>query len=198
MSRVIELSQSKLIEFINCCYGIACEHGFHDETHPVSHFLMLTISEVSEMVEADRKCRRCSLAEFDAIQYADGFSLAFMDAVKDTFEDEMADVCIRLFDLCGACGIVPRLDIGWFDEAIGTLSDASLTTMCYELCKVLSTPDDDSPYDDGTNTCLSFCVGYALRLVMWIAEQYDVDLLRHIDLKMRYNNGRERLHGKKY
>lgn len=33
-------------------------HGFHDKEYPLNHWLMLVVTEVAEIVEADRKGRR--------------------------------------------------------------------------------------------------------------------------------------------
>lgn len=60
---------------------------------------MLIVSELGEALEADRKGRRA-----DMVSYAEADSTpeAFKAYVKDTFEDEMADTIIRIFDFCGA------------------------------------------------------------------------------------------------
>ena len=41
--------------YIKEAFGIAKDHGSHDVELPVNHFIMLIITEISEMVEADRK-----------------------------------------------------------------------------------------------------------------------------------------------
>ncbi len=51
-------------EFIDRAYKIACEHGFHDKELSISHFMMLVVSEIGEMVEADRKNRHADLSRF--------------------------------------------------------------------------------------------------------------------------------------
>lgn len=63
-----------------------------------SELLMLIVTELGEACEALRKGRRQQLGSFTDIYW-----------VKDTFEDEIADVFIRLGDLCEAEGI----DIEW-------------------------------------------------------------------------------------
>jgi NTP pyrophosphatase (non-canonical NTP hydrolase) len=63
---------------------------------------MLIVSEVSEAMEADRKGRflgdgpRMHEREFET---PDQFIEWFKANVKDTFEDELADAAIRIFDL---------------------------------------------------------------------------------------------------
>lgn len=52
--------------------------GWHDEPRETGTLLALIHSEVSEALEADRK------------------------GDQENFAEELADVCIRIFDLCGS------------------------------------------------------------------------------------------------
>jgi len=84
----------KIKEYIERCHKNAREHGFWDDVplcdsekisemkHYYNSKLMLIVSELGEACEALREER-------------------FGVQQKDTFEDEIADVFIRLFDLCG-------------------------------------------------------------------------------------------------
>lgn len=62
-------------------YETAKSKGWHDEPRETGTLLALIHSEVSEALEADRK------------------------GDKENFAEELADVCIRIFDLCGYKGI---------------------------------------------------------------------------------------------
>lgn len=62
-------------------FAIAKSKGWHDEPRETGTVLALIHSEVSEALEADRK------------------------GDQENFEEELADVCIRIFDLCGSRGI---------------------------------------------------------------------------------------------
>lgn len=77
--------------------------GFWDERRELGTLLMLIVSELSEALEADRKDFKADIAgfEYDTNQKDGEFKYAFEDYIKDTFEDEIADVFIRLFDLVG-------------------------------------------------------------------------------------------------
>lgn len=94
--------------------------GFDVSKENVGQTLMLVVSELSEALEADRKNRRQMLRAFESyLDYAkrpisdfevknencDWIKNIFETTVKDTFEDEIADALIRLFDLCGGFGI---------------------------------------------------------------------------------------------
>lgn len=85
------------------------EKGFYDGSKQIGTLLMLTVSELSEALEADRKGRHSDLKEFEK-HLQEGISEeqkkeAFKMFMKDTFEDEIADTFIRLLDLCGHLGI---------------------------------------------------------------------------------------------
>jgi NTP pyrophosphatase (non-canonical NTP hydrolase) len=91
------------------------EKGFWDEPSEVGTHLMLIVSELSEALEADRKSKHAELETFELTQFinkenhtikTDEFdALSFQNLIKDTFEDEIADAFIRLFDLVGAYNI---------------------------------------------------------------------------------------------
>ena len=75
------------------------EKGFWDKERNVGEMLMLVTSELGEAMEAHRKGRFANLEAYEE------FSEDFEDAIKDTFEDEIADSVIRLLDMCGGIGI---------------------------------------------------------------------------------------------
>ena len=78
----------------------------------INQKMMLIVSEISEMMESLRKSKRCEcdeelLKEIEQ-QFNDNpdlFQMRFIHHIKDTFEDELADVMIRLGDLIGKMDI---------------------------------------------------------------------------------------------
>lgn len=79
----------------------AVKHGFYDKQKEIGTLLMLIVSELGEAINADRAGKHCSIKLLpDNIH-----KQQFEDAVKDTFEDEIADTIIRLLDLCGYLSI---------------------------------------------------------------------------------------------
>ena len=89
-------------------YSANVKKGFHDKSIDTGTLLMLIVSELSEALEADRigkyadkdALRKC-LSDIDNDKQQDFVEL-FSMSIKDSFEDEIADAIIRLFDLCGA------------------------------------------------------------------------------------------------
>ena len=67
--------------------------GFHDEPIDIPRALMLTVSELAEALEADRKNKRADLSAFFDKEPCEIFPFRekFEVHVKDTFEDELAD-----------------------------------------------------------------------------------------------------------
>lgn len=68
----------KVNELCQEAFKTAKSKGWHDEPRETGTILALIHSEVSEALEADRK------------------------GDQENFEEELADVCIRIFDLCGS------------------------------------------------------------------------------------------------
>jgi NTP pyrophosphatase (non-canonical NTP hydrolase) len=83
-----------------------CKGSGIDPNKNIGELLMLIVSELGEALEAHR-CGRFANKEAleDILKLINGGSkmglLAHYPQIKDTFEDEIADVLIRLFDLCG-------------------------------------------------------------------------------------------------
>ena len=100
-------------------HGTAKEKGFWDTERNVSEMLMLIVSELAEAQEALRKNHFADKSAITGLSQDieleksdDEFQMdkgiwkgLFEDKVKSSFEDEIADVAIRLFDLCGGLNI---------------------------------------------------------------------------------------------
>lgn len=74
--------------------------GFYDTDRNIGEMLCLIHSEVSEALECDRKNKTISHSpEYVAEQEGEKFKDCFERFIKDTFEDELADIMIRVMDL---------------------------------------------------------------------------------------------------
>ena len=91
-------------------HAINKEKGFWDKPRNTGELLMLVNSELCEGLEADRNGRHCR--EWDKKLYLRlleenemPMQFIFENQIKDTFQDEIADAVIRLFDLAEGLGI---------------------------------------------------------------------------------------------
>ena len=201
MKNIKRQSSMNLNELKDRAYKCACEHGFHDAEYPYYHWLMLTICELGEAVEADRCNRHADKEAFermmkDHILKDDTdedivFYTNFKKYIKDTVEDELADVVIRMLDFAG----LMRIDLTDLQAEVDNREtensdvDASdLITSSYAISAVLSDIHED----------LAHIVCGAIAGVILYAHQNNIDLEWHIEQKMRYNGLRPMLNGKKY
>lgn len=182
-------------EYTERAFLNAKKHGFHDKKLSYRHFLMLVISEVAEMVEADRKGKSAQVEmfkrEINTPQPEENkqkhWVFCFETFIKDSVGDEMADVCIRLFDLAGYIGFVPgRLNIIEL-LMLRLFSKKTFTEKAYKLCRTLSA-------FGSVKNAARRTLGY---LEYW-AKLENIDLEWHIEQKIKYNELRQRMHGKKY
>ena len=69
--------------------------------------LMLIVSEAAETLEGNRKDKKVFIDEVRFIKNLsdENFKAEFENNIKDTQEDEVADILIRVLDFCGAYGI---------------------------------------------------------------------------------------------
>lgn len=192
-------------ELVDRSFNTSSIHGFHDEEHSDEHYMMLVVSEIGEMVEADRKNRHANLSMFHDncnTPQAKGheqkhWDFCFEKFVKDTFEDELSDVVIRLFDYLGTINTLPfMLEDGFvdmskeFDKLFGQYSTCE---HCYALTRLVMAIARSTNNNDKAES-----VGAVLSMAYELSKRMGFNLLEHVTLKMQYNEHREPKHGKRY
>ena len=85
-------------------YKWAVEHGFHEEEKPDAYWLGLVMSEAGEAINADRKGLHADTKKFEVDLAIFPFDFSFEKQIKDSVEDEIADIVIRLLDFAGMKG----------------------------------------------------------------------------------------------
>lgn len=173
----------------------AVEKGFWRERKGNEHCLMLVVTEISEMVEADRNGKFANQKSFEAMlemphrQYDTEFNIwksKFEGYIKNTLEDEFADVAIRLGDLAGALGVdFDKMQPCRYYRAFDRFG---FTENAFALVKGLSKD----------RIAIEKRIQFGLVYIENWAKQLGVNLDWHIEQKMKYNQGREAMHGKKY
>lgn len=163
----------KTIEAINLnklrdeAYQNAVEHGWHDEDLSTEHFLCLVISELMEAVQAERKGKRSDMAKFNEWQGNNTpfseetrvrrFQEDFEAYIKDSVEDELSDVCIRMLDLAGLLGVSflgVKFPLEIKEETYKDKSQDTFTEWCYNLTRFIAS------YNVCHITTLQFFVTY--------------------------------------
>ena len=160
----------------------AVRHGFWDEEHDIRHYLMLVITELAEAVQAYRKNKFADRNEYEKLVKERGCAAdtAFLLSVKDTFEDEMADACIRLMDLAGRFDVELPTDIN-----IIRTEGEDITVTLFKAIFFMQ----NAMYRDAGELVM-----YFIRL----SEALGIDIEWHIRQKMAYNASRPYLHGNKF
>ena len=196
MEKVV-ITKERISDLVSNSYRVARNHGFHDDYHSPAHYMMLVLSEIGEMVEADRKNRHADVAFYTT---SSGLGLAaFESLIKDTFEDEMADVFIRLCDFCGSLNVLPYTNdvmVDMSDEFAKFFGDKSVCEQCFALSSMVV--DIERASYDADDSEMRKRLGSTLSFIFEMANYHGIDLLWHVDRKMEYNESRPRRHGKAY
>lgn len=160
--------------------------GFYDKSNELvfdDHQILEIIKEVCEFHEAYKKGKTAKDRPKGAYHGEDNI-LFFQKHVKDTYEDELADIVIRGLDFLAYKGNLNAIDNNLLNEPelINIENDYGISLHCYTMIGFLQ-----SEY-----------TSYVIENMFMIAKTLGVDLEWHIKAKMAYNATRERLHGKKF
>lgn len=179
----------KYEQLVQQAYQNAKNKGFHTTELSNQHWMALIISELSEGLEADRKGRYVRhLAQKSYIEDLHSFCAPIFESYfKDTFQDEIADTCIRIFDFCGLKGINVIIPQQMKENALKELKDMSTAEMIFTIQCVICG-------DEMLMVKMNLTLAYLLAL----SELKGFDLKFFIEEKMKYNETREYRHGKAY
>ena len=181
------------------CHERSVAKGFWDGTHTVGHYLMLAFGELHEAIEADRIGKWAKLTP-EAVKnlrvVSDGaFTKAFLWFVKDRVEGKIAGAVIRLLDL-----------LGWMlkDRALSeTEVETDLGVSAFYIAGEMTLADALWPILQEA-CCLCgkyahrYAILYSIKSLELLCDHLGIDLMTHIELKLKYNATRPALHGKKY
>lgn len=188
-------------ELIETAHTDAKAKGWWDEPRNTGELLMLIVSECGKALEAHRKGRQADLKRFDGMFVPQGFSPLdedppmfredprfFVWHIKDTFEDELADIVIRIVDLCGHF----KMDFeDWIPQASAADPSLNIGEWLLQATKRISRFDE-------AGTMRYELVRQTVSVIFMIACAHNIDLWRHIKLKLAYNRTRPHKHGKAY
>ena len=178
-------------ELRNQAYRNAVVHGWHEENLSDEHFLCLVISELMEAIEADRKGKHANKERFDYYMSLkersdDEFIYAFKCNIKDSVEDELADGCIRLLDLAGLRNV--DFVIQQVEYPFG--SNETFTEFCFGVCRQITSSTHE-------RIGFSININVVLMDIFSYCRYKGIDIIWHIEQKMKYNELRPYKHGDK-
>ena len=176
----------------------AVDKGFWDEPRSVGHCLMTAFGELHEAIEADRlgKWAKLDHDTIDTLQRIEGapYAQEFLRLVKDTVEDKIADAVIRLLDLLGYLLDGRELQSRQANSVNVVYGKGGIPPMLTDvLFPIVATLCE--AYNDCDTTC---GILYAIKSLENLCDHLGIDLMTHIELKLKYNATRPALHGKKY
>uniref|UniRef100_UPI0040292D9B hypothetical protein n=1 Tax=Prevotella sp. TaxID=59823 RepID=UPI0040292D9B len=175
----------------------AVEHGFHEDVKPDVFYLGLVMSEAGEAINADRKGLHADTKAFEEDE-ANGLPFAdnFKKHIKDSVEDEIADIVIRLLDFAGLkeyeLSISPRC-VQIDSVFLRGLKNCGLSGVLFQLMWALSDALDEN--------CTGQCIIALLSVFSDCFGMFtgcEKDLWWFVEKKMRFNKQRPMLNGKKY
>jgi NTP pyrophosphatase (non-canonical NTP hydrolase) len=178
-------------ELIKTAHDNAKASGWWDEKRNTGELLMLIVSECGEALEAHRGDKRADFDMYEAEMVHDvGFETCFRSYIKDTFEDELADIVIRIADLAGGLGFASLPTRNVIAESNGNVG-----AQLFEVVVAISQSKQGHIVETEVSP---HAIGDVWSLTWGIANAHGIDLWRHIELKMKYNLTRPRKHGKAY
>lgn len=191
-----KLTSELLKDNVARAYLTAKEQGFYPEETTVTHCLMMIITEIGEVIQADRKGRCCTQKPDLCLMEH------YKEEVEDTVESELADVAICILSLIGHAGsknhnnlYFQENDIISYHYDVGkTLLHGTLTEDLFFIVEFIMQNDvAHSPL-----WLVMLKLQEVLSYLFAIAHNRGIDLSGHIRLKMLYNEHREYKHGCKY
>lgn len=180
-------------------YKTAVAHGFHEDVKPKVYYLGLVMSEMGEAINADRRGWHADTKGFEEKVAAEKdflFDENFVRHIKDTVEDEIADIVIRLLDFAGLKGFkLSIIQEESYDPThfISCIEKYTLPGFFFALIAALSCASSEhvlGNYICSVIVVLSDCFGKMTGS--------DKDLWWFVEKKMAYNELRPMLNGKKY
>lgn len=166
---------------------------------------MMVCTEVAEAVQADRKGNYMDDLDKEGLKtvlvndHGGGlFNKYYSDTIEGKVESELADICIRIFDLMGVCNIQAKDGFSTFDSEVKYAKQHSFTENALIVTRTIVSCNLNSSISVKAEMFYVLYKSILSSVFEW-AEALGINLVQHINLKMRYNESREYHHGgKKY
>lgn len=196
----MKIEAKQINEWVKKAYDNAVKHGWHEEEKSNAHWLMMMVcTEVAEAVQADRKGNYMDDLDKEGLKTVLAndhggslFNKYYSDTIEGKVESELADICIRVFDLMGVCDVEAKDGFSTFDSEVKYAKEHSFTENAIIMVTRTIVSCNLNSYISVKAEMKSI-----LSSVFEWAEALGIDLVQHINLKMRYNESREYHHGNK-
>lgn len=159
----------------------------------IGELLMLIVLELSKALEAYR-VNRFAPKELNTESYFNCITDKNPDVVKaavelfknafnDTYEDKIANAFIKLFDLCGYLQLKIEYILGLSEKLNENIAD-NLGIISHRILHIKHGGKDD--------------IETAFATLINFSNAMKIDIQKHIELKMAYNQTRPKKHNKEY
>ena len=199
-----KLSQQLIKQYMTKAYQTAANQGYYQPDTEINQELMLIITEMSEAICADRHGLHADLTQYyHSLVKSKSSDIAYEQTISDTVESEFADIAIRILSLLGwyaskeginiidSATITKQIDFHKLELQRSTLN---LPTAFYNIITHMTY----FPFSCSPSWIVTLRLQEILLQVFALANMYDIDLVEHINLKMKYNESRPYLHGCNY
>lgn len=197
--KTTQLTQQLLKQLMTKAYETAKAKGFYKPDLDINQALMLIITEMGETIQASRHDRHGSIEDYNK-WLGVSEEQAYEESLEGTMESEFADIAIRIISLLGwyasqkpiclMSDIEIKKTIDFhkveFEHGNWSLPDA----MYLIITRMTYFPFSCSPAWMNTLRLQDILV-----LVFALAQVEGIDLVEHIELKMKYNETRPYLNG---
>lgn len=193
--KTLDYNLRSLLMNINCfveeCFTIATKKGFYPKESKIEMHITGLISELYECYEAHRNKLFTDRFTYDSQWFknpnskAQPWRILFSKNVKNTFEDEVADLFIRVLNLSAFLNI--KLETDYLKTSY--LEGLSLDNQILYLNNFILKYNDLG---------VKLWINMLLRNLVEICEIYNIPIKQHIIAKIEYNKTRDYLHGKEY
>lgn len=193
------LTQQLLKQLMTKAYETAKTKGFYKSDLDINQMLMLIITEMGETIQAQRHNRHGSIEDYNK-WLGVSEEQAYEESLEGTMESEFADIAIRIISL-----------LGWYasQKTICLMSDIEIKktidfhkvefehgtySLPYAMYLII-TRMTYFPFSCSPAWMNTLRLQDILVQVFALAQVEGIDLVEHIELKMKYNESRPYLNG---
>jgi len=164
------------------------DKGFWENPNSKHRQICLIISELSEAIEADRKNKIADILQFKRdCKVLEKFSnMSFLDNIKDTISDELADAWIRIVDYHFWLIKNKVAENGFMHVSTFTIKDEFEYNIAMIMKEALGIIDSYK------------YLNFARFSIEKLCKHQSIPLELHVHWKLEWNKRREKMHGKSY